>query len=176
MLNRVYLTASLFVVLSSLLLAQKVTTSKFGEIVYTMSQKQVAALTPDKLAVYEVTNKYMPEQDIIVHGIKYHISYYKNMKTNQFEVYTVSSSDQKLSTLSGIKVGSTLEDLWKNYKKYDISIQEGREDEETKSTRVFMINDIDNGCTLSFYLKNNVVVKMMLLNESGYLNNNVYED
>ncbi|WP_312556781.1 hypothetical protein [Empedobacter brevis] len=176
MLDRVYLTASLFVVLSSLLLAQKVTTSKFGEIVYTMSQKQVAALTPDKLAVYEVTNKYMPEQDIIVHGIKYHISYYKNMKTNQFEVYTVSSSDQKLSTLSGIKVGSTLEDLWKNYKKYDISIQEGREDEETKSTRVFMINDIDNGCTLSFYLKNNVVVKMMLSNESGYLNNNVYED
>ncbi|WP_312922640.1 hypothetical protein [Empedobacter brevis] len=175
MLNRVYLTASLFV-LSSLLFAQKVTTSKFGDIGYTMSQKQVAALTSDKLAVYEVTNKYMPEQDITVHGIKYHISYYKNMKTNQFEVYTVSSSDQKLSTLSGIKVGSTLEDLWKSYKKYDISIQEGREDEETKSTRVFMINDIDNGCTLSFYLKNNVVVKMMLSNESGYLNNNIYED
>lgn len=175
MLNRIYLTASLFV-LSSLLFAQKVTTSKFGEIVYTMSQKQVAALTPDKLAVYEVTNKNMPEQDIIVHGIKYHISYYKNMKTNQFEVYTVSSSNQKISTLSGIKMGSTLEDLWKSYKKYDISIQEGREDEETKSTRVFMINDIDNGCTLSFYLKNNVVVKMMLSNESGYLNNNIYED
>ncbi|WP_312312732.1 hypothetical protein [Empedobacter brevis] len=175
MLNRIYLTASLFV-LSSLLFAQKVTTSKFGDIGYTMSQKQVAALTPDKLAVYEVTNKNMPEQDIIVHGIKYHISYYKNMKTNQFEVYTVSSSNQKLSTLSGIKVGSTLEDLWKSYKKYDISIQEGREDEETKSTRVFMINDIDNGCTLSFYLKNNVVVKMMLSNESGYLNNNIYED
>ncbi len=50
------------------------------------------------------------------------------------------------------------------------------EDDETKSVRAFAINDLDNGCTLDFYLKNNKVVKMVLLNESGYLNNNIYED
>lgn len=176
MLSRFFSILGCFLLFTSIMFAQKVTTSKFGDISYEMTQKQVAALTPNKLALYDVNNPEMPEQDIELNGIKYHISYYKNMKTNQFEVYTVSSSDQKLSTLSGIKVGSTLEDLWKSYKKYDISIQEGREDKETKSTRVFMVNDIDNGCTLSFYLKNNVVAKMMLSNESGYLNNNIYED
>ena len=88
----------------------------------------------------------------------------------------VSSTNSSLSTLSGIKIGSTLSDLWKIYKKYDISVQNIFEDEETKSTRVFTINDLDNGCNLDFYLKNNKVVKIALMNESGYLNNNIYEN
>ena len=118
----------------------------------------------------------MPEQDIELNGIKYHISYYKNLKTKQFEVYTVSSVSAQLSTLSGIKIGSSLDDLWKAYKKYDISVQDIFEDDETKSVRAFAINDLDNGCTLDFYLKNNKVVKMVLSNESGFLNNNIYEN
>ncbi|WP_313304753.1 hypothetical protein [Empedobacter sp.] len=44
------------------------------------------------------------------------------MKTKQFEVCMVSSVSSKLLTLSGIKVGSSLDDLWKAYKKYDISV------------------------------------------------------
>ncbi|MGV0926961.1 hypothetical protein ACTS9K_07250 [Empedobacter sp. ULE_I145] len=102
--------------------AQKVTTSKYGDISYEMKQKQVAALTPNQLALYDVNNAEMPEQDIELNGIKYHISYYKNLKTKQFEVCMVSSVSSKLLTLSGIKVGSSLDDLWKAYKKYDISV------------------------------------------------------
>ena len=88
----------------------------------------------------------------------------------------VSSASPKLYTISGIKVGTTSDELWKVYKKYDISVQEVMEDDETKSSRMFSINDIDNGCTLGFYLKNNKVVKMILSNESGYLNNNIDEN
>ncbi len=159
-----------------MMFAQKVTTSKFGDISYEMSQKQVTALSPDKLALYDVSNAEMPEHDIELNGIKYHISYYKNLKNKQYEVYTISSISSKLSTLSGIKIGSSLDDLWKAYKKYDISVQDIFEDDETKSVRAFSINDLDNGCTLYFYLKNNKVVKMVLSNESGFLNNNIYEN
>ena len=160
---------------STSILAQKISTAKFGDIAYNMSQREVASLS-NKLALYDTTNEQMPEQDIVINGIKYHVSYYNNLKKKQFEVYMVSSTNPSLSTLSGIKIGSTLSDLWKIYKKYDISVQNIFEDEETKSTRVFTINDLDNGCNLDFYLKNNKVVKIALMNESGYLNNNIYEN
>ena len=176
MLSRFFSILGCFLLFTSIMFAQKVTTSKFGDISYEMTQKQVAALTPNKLALYDVNNPEMPEQDIELNGIKYHISYYKNLKTKQFEVYTVSSVSAQLSTLSGIKIGSTLDDLWRNYKKYDISVQEILEDDEIKSSRVFMINDLDNGCSLVFYLINNKVVKMELSNESGFINNNIYEN
>jgi hypothetical protein len=156
--------------------AQKISTSKFGDISYNMSQKQVAAFSPTKLATYDVNNPELPEEYVAINGVHYHITYYKNMKSKQFEVYMVSSTSDKLSTLSGIKVGSTLDDLWNNYKKYDISIQQVEVDDETKSNRMFTINDTDNGCNLGFYLKNNKIVKIVLSNESGYLNNNVYEN
>lgn len=176
MLSRFFSILGCFLLFTSIMFAQKVTTSKFGDISYEMTQKQVAALTPNKLALYDVNNPEMPEQDIELNGIKYHISYYKNLKTKQFEVYTVSSVSAQLSTLSGIKIGSSLDDLWKAYKKYDISVQDIFEDDETKSVRAFAINDLDNGCTLDFYLKNNKVVKIVLSNESGFLNNNIYEN
>lgn len=174
--SRVFFIISFFLFLSTAVLAQKVTTSKFGDISYDMTQAQVAVLNPNKLSVYDINNIEMPEHDIIVNGVKYHISYYKNLKTKQFEVYKVSSLSTKLSTLSGIKIGSTMDELWKYYKKYDISVQNILEDDETKSSRVFTINDLDNGCSLEFYLINNKVVKMQLSNESGFLNNNIYEN
>lgn len=174
--NRVFSTISFFLLLSTAVFAQKVTTSKFGDISYEMNQKQVVLLTPDKLAMYEISNVNLPEHTIVVNGIKYHITYYKNLKTKEFEVYQVSSLSPKLATLSGIKIGSTLDDLWKNYKKYDISVQDILEDDETKSNRIFTINDLDNGCSLQFYMINNKVVKMELLNELGYLDNNIYEN
>lgn len=176
MCSRIFSIISIFLLLSTAVLAQKVTTSKFGDISYEMTQQQVAVLNPDKLTVYDINNVDMPQHDIVVNGIKYHVIYYKNLKTKQFEVYTVSSVSAQLSTLSGIKIGSTLDDLWRNYKKYDISVQEVLEDDEIKSSRVFMINDLDNGCSLVFYLINNKVVKMELSNESGFINNNIYEN
>ena len=143
MLSRFFSILGCFLLFTSIIFAQKVTTSKFGDISYEMTQKQVAALTANKLALYDVNNPEMPEQDIELNGIKYHISYYRNLKTKQFEVYMVSSVSAQLSTLSGIKIGSSLDDLWKAYKKYDISVQDIFEDDETKSFRAFAINDLD---------------------------------
>ena len=174
--SKIFQAISCFTTFSTIGFAQQVSTAKFGDIAYNMSQKAVASLDKKYLATYDVNNPEMPEQDITVNGIKYHVSYYKNLKTKQFEVYMVSSASPKLYTISGIKVGTTSDELWKVYKKYDISVQEVMEDDETKSSRMFSINDIDNGCTLGFYLKNNKVVKMILSNESGYLNNNIDEN
>ena len=174
--SRFFKIIGFFLLFTSAVFAQKVTTSKFGDISYKMTQMHVATLTPDKLAVYDVNNPEMPEHEIEINEIKYHISYYKNLVDKRFDVYEVSSTSSKLSTLSGIKIGSSLDDLWKVYKKYDISVQDILEDNETKSVRTFTINDLDNGCTLNFYLKNNKIVKMALVNESGFLNNYIYEN
>lgn len=153
--------------------AQQISTTKFGDILRDMNYEQVSNLYSKKNSVLETTNKDMPEQNITVNGVAYNVIYYKNLKTNKLEVYSVSSSSKNLSTLSGIKVGSTLSDLWLKYKKYDITL---RNDYETKTGRVFELNDIDNGSALLFYLVNNKITKIKLVNESAYLNNNIYEN
>lgn len=84
MLSRILSILGCFLLFTSIIFAQKVTTSKFGDISDEMTQKQVAALTPNKLALYDVNNPEMHEQNIELNGIKYHISYYKNLKTKQF--------------------------------------------------------------------------------------------
>lgn len=174
--RKIVIISALFVLCSTVTFAQKISTSKFGDITYNMTQKQVEALNQDKSTAPKSADDEMMEQDVVVNGIKYHLRYYKNLKTKQSEVFMVSSTSTKLSTLSGIKIGSTLDDLWNLYKKYDISVQKIESDDETKSNRLFFLNDIDNGCVLDFYLKNNKVVKIALSNDSGYLNNNIYEN
>lgn len=157
--------------------AQKISTTQFGDIKSKMSNDEVSKLNPKQLTVMEVTNKDMPEQDITIKGIAYHVVYYNNLKTKKFEIYSVSSRSKNLSTLSGIKVGSTLNDLWKNYKKYDISVKSNYDTRNNEnSKRIFILNDIDNGSSLYFYLNKNIISEIKLVNESAYLNNNIYEN
>lgn len=163
---------------SALVNAQNISTSTFGSIQINMSFEEVSRLNPNQLAVLETTNEDMPVQDITINGIKYHIVYYKNLVNKRTEVYSVTSTARTLKTLSGIKIGSSLKDLWNVYKNYDVSIRNSSDNEKgtENATRVFILNDIDNGCYLAFYLSNNLVTRIALVNESGYLNNNIYEN
>lgn len=169
--SRIYLSMIVVVINFVNVLAQKISTAQFGDIKNTMSFEEVSKLNTRENYIVEKTNEEMLGQHIIINEIPYHVVYYKNLKTKKFEIYSVSSSSKNLSTLSGIKVGSTLSDLWKNYKKYDISVKN-----DYDSSRVFILNDTDNGSSLVFYLESNKIIKIKLVNESAYLNNNIYEN
>ena len=62
MLSRILSILGCFLLFTSIIFAQKVTTSKFGDISDEMTQKQVAALTPNKLALYDVNNPEIPKE------------------------------------------------------------------------------------------------------------------
>ena len=102
--RKIVIISALFVLCSMVTFAQKISTSKFGDITYNMTQKQVEALNQDKSTASKSADDEMMEQDVVVNGIKYHLRYYKNLKTKQSEVFMVSSTSPKLSTLSGIKI------------------------------------------------------------------------
>ncbi|GGF08097.1 hypothetical protein SAMN05443634_10342 [Chishuiella changwenlii] len=175
--RKIYLSIIIVVISFVNGLAQKISTTQFGDIKSKMNNVEVSKLNPKQLTVMDVSNEDMPEQDITINGITYHVVYYNNLKTKKLEVYSVSSTSKNLSTLSGIKVGSTLNDLWKNYKNYDISVKNNfdtRNNENSK--RIFILNDIDNGSSLYFYLNKNTISEIKLVNESAYLNNNIYEN
>ncbi|MBF0596491.1 hypothetical protein [Faecalibacter rhinopitheci] len=149
-------------------LAQRVSTANFGPVNYKMTDQQIYSLNPDKLAVFDVNNPDMPEQDININGVNYHVVYYKNLYSKKNEFFSVESEGKELITLSGIKIGSSLDDLWKVYKNNSISYL------GTDDNRYFTFYDLENETELIFYLKNNKVWKIKLSYEKGYLNNNIY--
>ncbi|MGB6082932.1 hypothetical protein [Moheibacter sp.] len=89
------------------------------------------------------------------------------MKIQLFEISTQSAS---VKTLSNIGVGSSLEDLWKAYKNYNISIWRLWDDKSEKystTERVFQLNDYEAGTALYFYLRNDKIYKITLSFSEG---------
>lgn len=104
--------------------------------------------------------------NIIYKGIVYELyfspAYDDNGKElNDYTLYSVRSKDKTLKTLSGIKVGSTFDELLSKFKDYNIEISDSWDDDgnRTKNNRIFTINDYDAGTYLVFSLKNGKVTE-----------------
>ena len=80
---------------------------------------------------------------------------------NEFTLYSVRSKDKTLKTLSGIKTGSTFDELLHKFKDYNIEINDSWNENgsRNKTDRIFTINDYDAGTYLVFTLKNGKVTE-----------------
>ncbi|WP_413532557.1 hypothetical protein [Empedobacter brevis] len=101
------------------------------------------------------------EMNITLKGINYTIelrSGYLSKTENDTYLSSISTASKNIKTLSGIGIGSSLEDLWKNYSsKYTIFLDKSNDD-----YREFRIDDKENGTILLFQLRNEIVTKMEL--------------
>lgn len=164
-----------FVLFFSILsFGQMISTTKLGDISYQANINEVAAIANLQLIATIEREDNFSELNTDINGIEYQILFYENNVKKVREVFSVSSKDKNLSTLSGIKIGSTLQDLWKNYKKYNIRLF--TENVDNIDCRVFRILDFENGSYLDFYLKNNRVVEFKLINNQGYYDNYIYAE
>ena len=85
-------------------------------------------------------------------------------------LYSITTTTPKIKTLSNVGVGSSLEDLWKAYKNYNISIGniwDEKTEKYTTTERVFQLNDYEVGTAIYFYLRNDKVYEITVSLHEG---------
>ena len=106
----------------------------------------------------------------MVYEVYFNPAYDDNgQQLDEYTLYSVRSKDKTLKTLSGIKVGSTFDELLNKFKDYNIEISDSWDDNgnRTKTERLFTINDYDAGTYLVFTLKNGKVTEFYVSNNEG---------
>ncbi len=101
------------------------------------------------------------ETNITLKGIDYIIeirSGYLSKTENDTYLSSISTTSKNIKTLSGIGVGSSLDNLWYVYAtKYNVLLNKSN-----NNYREFKIDDNENGVILTFYLSNEIVTKIEL--------------
>ena len=160
--------------IAGIALQAQVSTTRINDIKLGMKLTELEKLTGQKFKLK--LNEYgYPDGDltIVSKGITYKVSLMNDEESTaaqNFKVYTVKSSDSSLKTLSGIKIGSSLDELLSKYKNLNISVYDGYEDESgnrTKAFRYFNVEDYDAGTMLQFKLVNGKVSSFNVMYNEG---------
>ncbi|WP_413532558.1 hypothetical protein [Empedobacter brevis] len=161
--------------IAGIALQAQVSTTRINDLKLGMKLSELEKLIGQKLKLK--LNEYgYPDGDvkIVSKGITYKVGFTTNgeegINPSVFTVYSIKSSDSSLKTLSGIKIGSSLDELINKYKNLNISIYDGyddKTDKRTKAFRYFNVDDYDNGSMLQFYLVNDKVVSFDVMYNEG---------
>ncbi|MDH1883825.1 MULTISPECIES: hypothetical protein [Empedobacter] len=155
-------------------LQAQVSTTRINDVKLGMKLSELEKLTGQKFKLK--LNEYgYPEDDltIVSKGVTYKVGLTSNGDgngSNNLTVYSVKSTDSSLKTLSGIKVGSSLDELLSKYKNLNISIYDGyddKTDKRTKAFRYFNVEDQDAGSILQFKLVNDKVASFDVMYNEG---------
>lgn len=152
----------------------QVSTTRINDVKLGMKLSELEKLTGQKFKIK--LNEYgYPEGGITVvsKGITYKVELMQSGESNgvnNLTIYNVKSTDSSLKTLSGIKIGSTLDELVSKYKNLNIQIYDGYDEnteKRTKALRYFNIEDYDSGSLLQFKLVNDKVVSFEIMYNEG---------
>lgn len=145
-----------FIMFSAIGFAQ-ISTMRMNELKIGMRPSEVMKLFGNKPMAIADDN----ETKISLKGIDYTIeirSGYLSKTENDTYLSSISTTSKNIKTLSGIGVGSSLEDLWKAYsEKYNVFLNKSLD-----NYREFRIDDQENGTILLFQLRNEIVTKIEL--------------
>lgn len=135
----------------------QISTTRMNELKIGMRPSEVLKLLGNKPVAIADEN----ETKITLRGIDFTIeirSGYLSKTENDTYLSSISTRSKNIKTLSGIGIGSSLEDLWKAYSsKYNVLL-----DKSNNNNREFRIDDRENGVILSFSLKNEIVTTIGL--------------
>jgi hypothetical protein len=119
-------------------------------------------------------NGYQSEPGYVIYkGVVYEVYFYPtyddNGRVDDLTLYSIRSKDKTLKTTSGIKIGSTFDELLSKFKNYNIEINDSWDDNgiRTKTERLFKINDSDSGTYLLFTLKDEKVIEFYISYNEG---------
>ena len=156
-----------FTCLLSISFAQ-ISTTRMNEIRIDSNLAEVETALGQKLEVSKKQDDWLYKTRVNHNGSEFELGFTEFMDENnqtQIELFEITTESASLKTLSKIGIGNSLDDLWKAYKNYNISVwatwDESTED-YSKKERVFQLNDYDAGTVLYFYLRNDKVYKITL--------------
>lgn len=152
----------------------QVSTTRINDVKLGMKLSELEKLTGQKFKLK--LNEYgYPDGDltIVSKGVTYKVGLTLNGESAGQEtltIYSIKSSDSTLKTLSGIKIGSSLDELISKYKNLNIEIFDGYDEnteKRTKAFRYFNVEDYDAGTLLQFKLVNDKVVSFDVMYNEG---------
>jgi len=154
-----------FLLLVTVSMAQ-ISTTRMNDLNVRAKLSEIETILGEKLELSKKENDWLYTTTVNHKGAELHLSfmdYHDELEGTVFQLFLISTDSNSLKTLSNLGVGSSLEDLWKAYKHYNISIWNEWDENLQKFTpeeRVFQISDYDAETALFFHIKNNRVYKI----------------
>ena len=149
----------------------QVSTTRINDVKLGMSKTKLEKVIGQKIRLKLDENGYPDgETTFVSKGVTYRIYFNSYDENNVYKIYSIKSSDSSLKTLSGIKIGSTLDELLSKYKDLNISVYDGydeKAEKRSKTTRYFQVEDYDAGTVLQFDLVNGKVTMFNVYYNEG---------
>ncbi len=152
----------------TILLNAQISTTRMNDLKLGMTLSEAESKTGQSLELSKGEEDWAYNTKIIQKGTEFILRFIENSGDDDsihYSLYEIETSSENIKTLSKIGVGNTLDDLWKAYKNYNISVWKSWDSEtETYSERerIFQLEDLDAGTVLYFYLRNNKIYKISL--------------
>lgn len=146
-----------------------ISTTRFGNLTILMKKSEAQSLVNKELNTPSESNDYNGTTTVTYQGETIEITlgeYYENDNQQPtMVIHSVATQSPLFHILSGIKIGSTKEELinsYKNYNNFTMFPKWSPQGTIIKNESIFSIQDINNQTILSFTLKNNIVTKIEL--------------
>lgn len=146
----------------------QISTTRMNEMRINNTLAEVEKALGRKLEIAKKVDDYFYTIKINDKGSDFNLSFAEmvdDQGRTYYALYEISTKSPNIKTLSKIGVGSSLEDLWKAYKTYNISIWNSWDetpDKYSTKNRTFQLSDYDAGTVIYFELENDKVIEVTL--------------
>lgn len=146
----------------------QISTTRMNEMRLNNTLQQVEKALGQKLEISKTGDDWLFYVKVSDKGADFTLGFLESINesnSNELVLYEIKTNSSEIKTLSKLGVGSSIDDLWKAYKNYNISVWQmwdEIEDSNSKTDRVFNIQDHDAGTSLYFYLRNNKVYEIVI--------------
>ncbi len=146
----------------------QISTTRMNEMRIKSTLPEVEKALGQKLEISKKLDDWLYKVTVNDKGSEFELSFTEYTDENGkqiIELYEITTKSTSIKTLSKLGVGSSLDDLWKAYKNYNISIWNSWDEKTEKystTERIFQLHDYDAGTALYFQLRNGVVYEISL--------------
>lgn len=153
-----------------------ISTLRIGAFTIYMKSPEVEKIIQSKLTFPQNSEEYYQNKSVKYSGETINLSLSQNTNDSgafdgTYKIHSLATRSKKFRTKSGMRVGSTKEQLFEAYKNYPNFCSNQTWDEKTgkpsANNSMFTLTDNDAGTVLNFILVNNQVVEITVYINDG---------
>ncbi len=154
----------------------QITTSRINDIRLNKTQEEIEKTIGQKLKLKSDEYDWLSYAEINHKGIQLKLGFVKltteEGTAENYTLYEIRTSSPNIKTLSGIGVGSSLDELWNTYKKdFNLSVWFLWDDDIqdiSKKKRMFELTGLEEYTVIRFYLDNDKITEIVVaVSEDG---------
>ncbi|MGB3453949.1 MAG: hypothetical protein WBA59_08980 [Moheibacter sp.] len=154
----------------------QITTGRINDIRLNKTQEEIEKTIGQKLKLKSDEYDWLSYAEINHKGIQLKLGFVKltteEGTAENYTLYEIRTSSPNIKTLSGIGVGSSLDELWNTYKKdFNLSVWFLWDDDIqdiSKKKRMFELTGLEEYTVIRFYLDNDKITEIVVaVSEDG---------